>query len=163
MTGQPPGRLIRSSQVETARGWPAWFTAAHAEFQAVLLAEPTHPCHFGVAGERADHNWFTALDERQQGRGVPELAETLASFATVALTGPSKQSLVVVGRAAAQAARVGTALRPVLGNPAAVEPARPPTVAGRSTGRSAIPPLAMVFRRPGLVRLRRQPGLPASA
>jgi FPC/CPF motif-containing protein YcgG len=98
MTGQPPGRLIRSSQVETTRGWPAWFTAAHAEFRAVLLAEPPHPCHFGVAGERADHNWFTALDESQQGLGlgIDELAETLAGFATVALTGPSKQSLVVL-------------------------------------------------------------------
>jgi len=96
MTGQPPGRLIRSSQVGSARGWPDWFAAAHAEFQAVLLSEPPHPCHFGVAGERSDQNWFTALDESQQGLGIPELAQTLTAFAAAAQTGPPKQSLVVL-------------------------------------------------------------------
>ena len=163
MTAQPPGRLIRSSQVETARGWPDWFAAAHAEFRAVLLAEPTHPCHFGVAGERADQNWFTALDESQQGLGVPRLADTLADFVSVARTGPATQSLVVLAgpprkhpELEQHSAQFWAILRQLSRHD------RQP-LAGRPAGRSAITRLAMVFRRPALVRLRRQPGLPAPA
>jgi hypothetical protein len=92
--GRARSRLLRSSQVETATGWPDWFAGAHAEFRDILLAG--HPCHFGVAGERGDQNWYTALDESQQGLGVAELAETLADFGTLARTGPAKQSLVVL-------------------------------------------------------------------
>jgi FPC/CPF motif-containing protein YcgG len=96
LPAEPPSRLPRSSQVETARGWPDWFAGAHAEFRSTLLAETGYPCHFGVLAERADHHRFTALDQSRPGLGVEELAGTIEDFETLAQSGPSQQSLVVL-------------------------------------------------------------------
>lgn len=96
----PERGLLRSGEIAATDGWPQWFSAAHAEFRSTLLGEDGHPsgypCHFGVNGERAEHNWFTALDESQPGFGSAELAQTLSDYAGVASTGPARQSLVVL-------------------------------------------------------------------
>jgi FPC/CPF motif-containing protein YcgG len=91
-----PGRPIRSSEVGTVGDWPDWFASAHAEFRATLLAEAGYPCHFGVTGERTDHNWFTALDQSRPGLGTAELAGTIEDFVPIARAGSPRQSLVVL-------------------------------------------------------------------
>lgn len=90
------GRLLRSSEVAAAAEWPGWFAGAHARFRDTLLSDRGYPCHFGVNGERAEHNWFTALSPQDPGFGVAELSEALLAYLPVARTGPPRQSLVVL-------------------------------------------------------------------
>ena len=91
-------RLIRSTEVVDSAGWPSWFVPARSDFRDVLLSAEGYPCHFGVNGERAGHNWFTALDvvDGNSAFGPAALAETLRDYAEIALTGPARQSLVVL-------------------------------------------------------------------
>jgi FPC/CPF motif-containing protein YcgG len=91
-------RLVRSGEVADGTGWPTWFAAAHAQFRTTLLDADGYPCHFGVTGERAEHNWYTALDETgdHSDFDAAALANTLRDYAEVALTGPARQSLVVL-------------------------------------------------------------------
>ncbi len=93
LTGRRP---LRSAEIGSADGWPDWFAAAHSGFRDVLLDEVGYPCHFGVNGERAEHNWFTALDDSAAGFGVADLARTLAEYRVLASTGPARQSLAVL-------------------------------------------------------------------
>ncbi|MFE4822142.1 YqcI/YcgG family protein [Streptomyces sp. NPDC056704] len=89
MTARP--RLIRSSESSEATGGerPDWFPEARAAFVRRLADPSGYPCHFGVRGEQAGNNWFTAYDD------LAGLAEDLRAFAKVAETGPTRQSLVV--------------------------------------------------------------------
>lgn len=93
LTGRRP---LRSGELGAAGGWPDWFTGAHAKFRDILLDDAGYPCHFGVNGERAEHNWFAALDASRPGFGVAELAQALRDYYLLARTGPARQSLVVL-------------------------------------------------------------------
>lgn len=91
-------RLVASDDPVDYPGWPSWFARARAEFHGVLLSDEGYPCHFGVNGERAGHNWFTALDDTDANSefGSATLADSLRDYAEIASTGPARQSLVVL-------------------------------------------------------------------
>jgi FPC/CPF motif-containing protein YcgG len=93
LTGRRP---LHSGEIAAAEGWPDWFADAHQGFRNILLGEVGYPCHFGVNGERAEHNWFIALDESVPGFGIAGLAQTLREYRVLASTGPARQSLVVL-------------------------------------------------------------------
>lgn len=77
-------------------GEPAWLLEAHRVFARRLLqTEPPYPCHFGVQGQLAGHNWFTALDGTAMGWGMSDLAGTICDFRRRAWRGPKRQSLIV--------------------------------------------------------------------
>lgn len=75
---------------------PAWLVTAYQAFAARMAQEqPAYPCHFGVQGQLAGDNWFTALDEATPGWGIADLAGALHEFRRQAWLGPKRQSLLV--------------------------------------------------------------------
>lgn len=92
--------LVNSSEDGRAEllRWPSSWLAGAFEEYARRVADPAqdYPCHFGVRGHRDGLNWFTMLDaDPAADHGVPDLAATMAKFASYARTGPPRQTLIV--------------------------------------------------------------------